>query len=196
MLKFEEVKKKYHKNQGLKNVSITIIPENFYLFVGENGSGKSTTIKLISHVIFHSHNDGKIENQFKKIIYLPDKRSYPKLLTVIKYLQYFLDKKIKNETLTAILHRYQLPNKRIGELSKGMLQKVGIIQTILSDGDLYIFDEPTDGLDTDSISLFKEDLKEMLEQKKTIIISTHNKGMYKEFKPKIYHFKQGSCYEK
>lgn len=196
MLQFEEVRKRYHKDQGIKNVNLTILPEHFYLFVGENGSGKSTTIKLIAQIIFHSSTEGKIENNFKKMIYLPDKRSYPKLLTVTRYLEYFLDRSIEPNQLKTILSRYSIPNKKIGGLSKGMLQKVGIIQTILSDGDLYIFDEPTDGLDSESISLFKEDIKKMLDEKKTIIISTHNKQMYKELKPKIYHFKQGNCYEK
>ena len=196
MLKLEEIRKNYHHEQGLKNVSLTILPENMYLFVGENGSGKSTTIKLISHVIFSTAKDGKIENQFKKIIYLPDKRSYPKLLTVKTYLQYFLEKKLSASTLDFYLNRYQLPNKKIGSLSKGMLQKLGIIQTLLSDGDLYLFDEPTDGLDVESIQTFKEDLGRMLKEKKTIVVSTHNKLIYKELKPIIYHFQKGVCHEK
>lgn len=196
MLKLEEIRKRYHHDQGLKNINLTVLPENIYLFVGENGSGKSTTIKLISHVIFHSQRDGKITNQFKKIVYLPDKRSYPRLLTVKTYLTYFLEKKMSSKLLDTWLEKYQIPNKKIGGLSKGMLQKLGIIQTLLSEGDLYLFDEPTDGLDTDSIHLFKEDLMNLLNQKKTIIVSTHNKQIYKELKPKIYHFNKGVCYEK
>ena len=77
-----------------------------------------------------------------------------------------------------------------------MLQKLGILQTILNDGDLYLLDEPTDGLDVHSIRLFKEDIYKLLEKKKTIIISTHNKTLYKDLKPRIYTFKEGIAYEK
>ena len=193
MLKLEEVKKNYHHDRGLVQVNLSIEPENLYLFVGENGSGKSTTIKLISHVIFNSSKDGKMINDFKRMIYLPDKRSYPKLLTVETYLKYYLPITPSDKELESWMNKYHLPNKKIGTLSKGMLQKVGILQTILNAGDLYLFDEPTDGLDTEAIHLFKEDIKELLSQKKTVIISTHNKLLYKELKPIIYHFKEGIC---
>lgn len=190
MLKLEDVKKSYHHDRGLIRANLIIEPETLSLFVGENGSGKSTTIKLISRVIFNSSREGKIMNDFKRMIYLPDKRSYPKLITVETYLRYYLS---TSADLNFWMNKYHLPNKKIGGLSKGMLQKLGILQTILSDGDLYLFDEPTDGLDKESIQMFKEDIKDLLKQKKTIIISTHNKLLYKELKPNIYHFKEGTC---
>ncbi|MDE7385286.1 MAG: ATP-binding cassette domain-containing protein [Anaeroplasmataceae bacterium] len=193
MLRLEEVKKSYHHDRGLACVNLSIKPESLYLFVGENGSGKSTTIKLISHVIFNSSKEGKIINDFKRMVYLPDKRSYPKLLTVETYLKYYLPVAPSDKELELWMKKYHLPNKKIGSLSKGMLQKLGILQTILNAGDLYLFDEPTDGLDVDSIQLFKKDIKELLCQKKTIIISTHNKLLYKDLKPTIYRFKEGIC---
>ncbi|MDE7264437.1 MAG: ATP-binding cassette domain-containing protein [Anaeroplasmataceae bacterium] len=196
MLKLSEIRKRYHKDNGIVKVNLTIEPNHLYLFIGENGSGKSTTIKLISKVIFHSKNDGFIMNHFHKMVYLPDKRAYPKLLRVKTYLRYFLDKSLKEEQIAFYMNRYHLPNKAIGALSKGMLQKLGILQTILLDGDLYLFDEPTDGLDGDSIRIFKEDVKGMLNENKTIIISTHNQTIFKDLKPMIYRFKEGICCEK
>lgn len=193
MLKLEDVKKEYRGHRGITQVNITIEPGHLYLFVGENGSGKSTTIKLISRVIFKHPSNGKIINDFKRIIYLPDKRSYPKLLTVETYLNYYLG---SNKFYPEYLKRYSLPNQTIGSLSKGMIQKLGILQAILSTGDLYLLDEPTDGLDTSSIQLFKEDLKKMISEKKTIIISTHNRLIYRDLSPITYTFKEGICHEK
>ncbi len=190
MLKLEEVRKNYHKDRGLISANLTIENNKLYLFVGENGSGKSTTIKLISKVIFNTFHDGTIKNDFKKIIYLPDKRSYPKLLNVRTYLRYYL---LNDKKIDKYIEKYHLPNKKIGGLSKGMLQKVGIIQTILCDGDLYLFDEPTDGLDNDSVKIFKEDILKLLNDNKTIIISTHNKKIYNDLSPCIYYFKDGIC---
>ena len=193
MLKFMDVAKKYYSVYALKGVNLTIIPNNLYLFIGENGSGKSTTIKLISKVIFT--NDYKtFENDFKEIIYLPDKRNYPKLLTTLVFLKYYID--IDENIIIKYMEKYNLQNKRIGSLSKGNIQKLGIIQILLSKGDLYLFDEPIDGLDKESIKLFVEDLKELLSKNKTIIISTHNKNVYKELNPIIYKFNNGVCNEK
>ena len=92
--------------------------------------------------------------------------------------------------------KYELPNKNISALSKGNMQKVGIIQMVLSEGDLYLFDEPTDGLDNISVELFVDDLKKLLEKGKTIIISTHKKSVYASLKPIVYKFEAGVCNEK
>ncbi len=192
----KDISKNYHKARGITKVTLTIEEGNLYLFVGENGSGKSTTIKVISKVIFPDTLKGFILNEFKQMIYLPDKRNYPKLLKTSQFLQYYLGKEYQRETTRKMMLRYQIPNQIIGTLSKGMIQKLGIIQCLLSKGDLYLFDEPTDGLDTTSIQLFKEDLKNLLIQKKTIIISTHSKGIYKELAHKVFQFKEGICNEK
>lgn len=193
MLELNEVQKNYHKDKGLKNVNICIQKGTLNLFVGRNGSGKSTTLKLIGHVIFHRKNQGSMINQFKKMIYLPDKRTYPKLLKVSTFLKYFLEIDIDSKKMKYYLDRYQIPDKPIGGLSKGMLQKLGILQTLLNEGDLYLLDEPTDGLDTASIQLFKEDLLFLLRMDKTIIISTHNRSLFRDLKPTVFTFKEGVC---
>ena len=196
MLKLEEIRKSYHHNRGPLQVNLSIHPGQFYLFVGENGSGKSTTIKLISKVIFNGKKDGRMYNDFKQMIFLADKRSYPKLLTPRVYLNYYLATKTPTSKIQEYLERYQIPNRRIGSFSKGMLQKLGIVQTLLSVGDCYLLDEPTDGLDVESIRLFKEDIRGLVEENKSVIISTHNKKIYKELNPHIYTFKEGICNEK
>lgn len=196
MLKLEEVRKNYHHNRGLLQVNLSIQPGQFYLFVGENGSGKSTTIKLIAKVIFNNKKDGRMYNDFQQMVFLADKRSYPKLLTPQVYLNYYLATKLPTSKIQEVLERYQIPNRRIGSFSKGMLQKLGIVQTLLSEGDCYLLDEPTDGLDVLSIGLFKEDIGRLVEENKTVIISTHNKKIYKELNPMVYTFKEGICNEK
>lgn len=66
-----DISKNYHKARGITKVTLTIEEGNLYLFVGENGSGKSTTIKVISKVIFPDTLKGFILNEFKQMIYLP-----------------------------------------------------------------------------------------------------------------------------
>ena len=193
MLKLQEIKKLYSSHSGITKVSLTLFPGKLYLFLGKNGSGKSTTIKLISKIIFHHPKDGIMENTFQKVIYLPDKRSYPKLLETKTFLQYYLGSESSIKAIETAMEEYQLPNKPIGALSKGMLQKLGILQAILSQGDLYLLDEPTDGLDQDSIKRLKLSLTQMLEAGKTIVISTHSRQLFKEIKPIYITFKDGIC---
>ena len=102
----------------------------------------------------------------------------------------------RHKAIKEYLLKYELPNKQIGALSKGNIQKLGILQVILSDGDLYLLDEPTDGLDKKSIDTFILDIKQLLINNKTIIISTHKKSIYNELKPVVYKFESGVCNEK
>ena len=78
MLKLKEIRKAYPHNRGIVQVSLTINAEQLYLFVGENGSGKSTTIKLISRVIFHKREEGELQNTFKRIKKNQQKTKKPK----------------------------------------------------------------------------------------------------------------------
>ena len=195
MLRLTDVSKRYKNHFALKNVNINIEKGKLYLFVGENGSGKSTTIKLISKVIFN--NSGVIiENNFEKIVYLPDKCSYPNLLNVKTYLSMYLSKSTNINKIEEKMKEYHLENKMIASLSKGMLQKLGILQIILSTADLYIFDEPLNGLDKVSTQKFKSDIKKLIENEKTVIISTHSRMLFRDLTPNIIKFKGGLVNEK
>ena len=194
MLKFSDVSKRYKSKYAVKSININLEKGKAYLFLGENGSGKSTTIKLISKIIYTKEYN-IFENTFDKIMYLPDKRSYPKTLSSFEFLRYYLTN-IEDRKIYEYMERYGLANKLIGSLSKGNMQKIGIIQMVLSEGDLYAFDEPTDGLDTQSINLFIDDLEVLVSKGKTIVISTHKKTLYSDLKPIIYKFNEGVCNEK
>lgn len=197
MLKMHEVTKQYqHHARGVTGISLEVEQGTCCLLVGENGSGKSTTIKLISRIIFHRSYQGEIINQFKQMVYMPDKRAYPMLLKIGTYLKYYFHRKYTKEEIREMLIRYHLKNQVFGSLSKGMLQKVGIIQTVYSQGDLYLLDEPQEGLDKEAVKLLNEDLKRLIQNGKSIIISTHHEQSYKELNPKIYNFKGGTCYER
>ena len=195
MLRLTDVSKRYKNHFALKNININIEKGKLYLFVGENGSGKSTTIKLISKVIFNN-SGGIIENNFEKIVYLPDKCSYPNLLNVKTYLSMYLYKSTYINKIEEKMKEYHLENKMIASLSKGMLQKLGILQIILSNADLYIFDEPLNGLDKVSTQKFKSDIKKLIENEKTVIISTHSRMLFRDLTPNIIKFKGGLVNEK
>ena len=95
-----------------------------------------------------------------------------------------------------LVSKFQIPNKRIGELSKGNQQKLGLLQILDYEADCYILDEPLDGLDDYAKKLFKEILKEKLENNKIIILSLHNKSIFNDLSPTILDIKEGRINEK
>ena len=94
------------------------------------------------------------------------------------------------------MEEHKIPNKKIKELSKGNLQKIGLLQTFIKDTDCYIFDEPLDGLDDFAKKLFKEMIIKKLNDKKILIISMHNKNSLLDLKPNIFVMKGGDIFEK
>lgn len=168
MLKLTNITKKYKDNIILNDINIDFSNPGLYLLRGINGSGKSTIIKLLAGIIFKSN--GKLEKNIN-ISYLPDKFIMPKLMTVKNYVIEITNKDIYKE----LIDYYQLPlNKRIGDLSKGNLQKLGLLQLFYNDSDCYLLDEPLDGLDDYAKNLFKEKIKEKLNLNKIIIMSLHD----------------------
>ncbi len=190
MIRLVNVQKKYSGNYVLDNVTIDIDKSGLYIFHGINGSGKSTIIKLLTGIIYKTSGDLKVDST---ISYLPDKFLFPKLMKVKSYLSLVLERKSKIDELIA---KYQIPNKRIGDLSKGNLQKLGLLQILEYDADCYILDEPIDGLDDFAKKLLKEVIKDKIKMNKIIIMSLHNKTFFNDLNPKIFDVKEGRLNEK
>jgi len=188
MLKVVDLEKKYKNHVVFQSVTIDFSNPNLYILQGINGSGKSTLLKVISGIVYKTN--GNIYNDLK-ISYLPDKYNMPKLMKAKLYLKQIFKLNNSKYNLDELISMYQIPNKRIGELSKGNLGKVGIISALYTDFDCYILDEPLDGLDENSKHLLKEKIIELINDKKIIILSLHNKSLFNELKPIIIDVKDG-----
>ncbi len=150
--------------------------------LGPNGSGKTTLIKLISgiikptrgEVLTFGENPWKM-NIKKKISYLPEKPVFPKNATVEELTKYIAKARgIPIETLVDSLSYFEIfdMNRKIGALSAGMTQKIGLAYTLSSDQDLIILDEPTANLDP----VWRKKVLNLIKQKgkdSTILFSTH-----------------------
>lgn len=194
MLDLITVEKKYKDHLVFSNVTLHFEEGKLYILMGINGSGKSTILKLMAGIIY------KTSGTYIKsgmVSYLPDKFSFPKLMKVKNYLMevlyYYSDKKSIYERL---ISEYQIPNKRIGDLSKGNQQKLGILQIFAYPADIYLLDEPLDGLDDMAKRLLKEKIKEKLSNNKIVILSLHNKTFFNDLKPNIVEVKEGVILEK
>lgn len=175
--RIENIFKKYKKNYVLKRFNYEF-NNGLYLFIGINGSGKSTTLKIISKLINPTNNNYKISNG--KVAYLCEKFELgnQKVLKFLKSVKQFnkSNLKIKEE-----VKKWNIPNKYIANLSKGNKQKCGILMMMLANADIYLFDEPTDALDQKSIGLFTTFIHDLVDKNKTVLIATHEKEYFKDF---------------
>ena len=187
-IKVFNVVKEYGKQRALDDVSFEVLSGSVVGFLGPNGAGKSTMMKIISGFIPQTAgvvevNGINIENQEqdirKYIGYLPESNPLYTDLYVKEYLTfvaniYKLGKNTKKRVselidLTGIGHEQ---NKKIGSLSKGYRQRVGLAQALIHNPSVLILDEPTSGLDPNQILEIRKLIKD-IGQEKTVLLSTH-----------------------
>lgn len=180
--------KTYKDTEAVSHVNMTIYKGDIYGFIGRNGSGKSTTLKMITGIIFPSKGDiklfGESRNKFssRRIGSLIENAGlYPNLSAYdnmeIKAIAMGLkDKKMIEELLT-LVHLNSKSKKVVNKFSLGMKQRLGIAMALLGNPDLLILDEPINGLDPEGIREIREVIQYLNKTKKmTIIISSHILG--------------------
>ena len=187
MLKVENVTKYYDDFKAVDNLSFSVKPGEIFGLLGINGSGKTTTFRMIMGLL--DPTEGRITLDDKKIDYsvtdtigfLTEERSLLTKLTVKEQcLFYGALKGMKDEEILermdVLLDKFGVPEykeKKIKELSKGNQQKIQFITAILNNPKLLILDEPFSGLDPFNVELFKREIVEMSESGSTIIFSSH-----------------------
>lgn len=174
----------FKKNIVFEKINLTLNSDKIYFLIGPNGSGKSTLIKCILNLIDYK---GEILISSNKIAYSPEKLIMPDYLTVNQFLKTLLTAKHqKEENIQKKISHYldyfdikKYENTNLVKLSKGTKQKINLLQAILEQADIYIFDEPLSGLDTESKKTFKQIIYDLKKQDKLIIISTHHLDDYR-----------------
>jgi len=181
------VTKSYDKQQALTDVSFTLNKGEIVGFLGPNGAGKSTLMKIIT--CYLQQDSGKIQvcnldiqeqdlQAKAKIGYLPEHNPLYTDMYVKEYLSYvggiYKVKNLKNRIAEIILQIGLSPekSKKIGELSKGYRQRVGLAAALLHNPEVLILDEPTTGLDPNQLVEIRNLIKEVGKDK-TVLLSTH-----------------------
>ena len=176
-------------SRGVEGLSLEIPAGEAFGLVGLNGSGKTTTFKLALGLL--RPGKGRIAVLGKSPLdpaaqaatgYLPELPYFYSFLTPRETLRFYgrlsglggakLDSRI-DETLT-IVRLADCADRKIGELSKGLVQRVGLAQAVLHDPQLLILDEPVSGLDPLAIKEFRDTLRALNEAGKTVLISSHS----------------------
>jgi len=179
------VSKSYGEQKALDNVSFSISKGEIVGFLGPNGAGKSTLMKILTTYI--SADEGKalvndndvIENSKevqKAVGYLPEHNPLYLDLYIREYLTFNADvyktPKSRIEEVITLTGLTPESNKKIGELSKGYRQRVGLACALLHDPEVLILDEPTTGLDPNQLVEIRELIKN-IGKNKTVFLSTH-----------------------
>lgn len=180
--------KKLSKVQALNSVSFSVGKGEVFGFLGPNGAGKSTTIKCLMGLIQPTSGSatimgGPVGNALSrmKVGFLPENPAFYDYLTAEEYLHFVgkvfampaaLLSQRSDETLK-LLDLWDARKRPMRGYSKGMIQRVGLAQTLIHDPDLYILDEPMSGLDPIGRSLVKEVILDLKQRGKSVFFSTH-----------------------
>lgn len=185
----ENVTKRFGAQRAVDNVSFQVRTGEILGFLGPNGAGKSTTMRAIT--CFLAPNEGEIkiggysihehQEEIKKIIgYLPESNPLYQDMPVIDYLKFIaelhgIEKSKIPSRILEMVHTCGLEgekHKKIGELSKGYKQRVGLAQALIHDPKVLVLDEPTSGLDPNQIIEIRELIRE-IGREKTVLLSSH-----------------------
>lgn len=183
----ENLGKSYGPQKAVDNLSFKVGSGQILGFLGPNGAGKSTTMKIVSGYISPTSGTAKVcghdiiedtEKAKSHIGYLPENNPLYLDMYVKEYLHFVAGlHKLQKQTarISKVIEQTGLgreSHKKIGALSKGYKQRVGIAQAIMHDPDILILDEPTSGLDMNQLVDIRKLIIE-LGQAKTVILSTH-----------------------
>jgi len=180
MLRVKNLTKRYGDFVALGDLSFSLDGEILGI-IGENGAGKTTLLKILAGLLEPTSGEINLfgreflknkERMKRRLGYLPEYDSLYENMAVEEYLSFFaLLYGVKKDGIKDWMKMFNLPNRQISELSKGMKRKVSIARSLLHDPEMLIYDEPMGGLDP-SMSLYIS--KFMKEIGKPILFSAHN----------------------
>jgi ABC-2 type transport system ATP-binding protein len=190
MIEVENLTKLYGKFKALDGLNLEIDENEVFGFLGPNGAGKTTTINLMMGMLQPTSGSIKIAGidvarnplEIKKLCgYLPENVGFYDHMTAKQNLLYFSEfYNIPGHEATAIIEELlelvgiaDVADKKVGEFSKGMKQRLGMAQALLNDPKVIFLDEPTSGLDPQGAADFKKIIKDMKKEGKTIFFSSH-----------------------
>lgn len=191
MIEARALTKRFNDFTAVDSVSLTVGPGELLALLGPNGAGKTTTVRMLSAILRPTMGSASV-NGYDVVTEAEQVRRHIGLLTEqpglytrssgMEYVTFYgrlygmTDSEIQHRAL-ALFDRFNMPNtvhRRLGEYSKGMRQKVGIIRAMLHDPDVLLLDEPTSAMDPHSAKLVRDAVLELRDDRRAIIVCTHN----------------------
>ena len=187
-VEIQNVTKTFGKTRAVDELSLTVPTGAVYGFIGPNGSGKTTTLRMIMGIIYPDSGSGPIQVLDQEVFgaargrvgYLPEERGLYKKMKVRDVLRFCAELKGRRDCKGDIaewLDRLGLGDwagKKVEALSKGMAQKVQFIASVVARPELLILDEPFTGLDPVNAEVIKDAVLDIKRSGTTVIFSTHD----------------------
>jgi ABC-2 type transport system ATP-binding protein len=204
-IELRQVSKRFGAVTAVDDLTLDVPQGSIYGFIGPNGSGKTTTIRMIMNILLpdqgailvlgrESHSSVRDD-----VGYLPEERGLYKRMTVRRVLRYYGQLKGRavvdlDPLITHWLERLQLASwadQRVQTLSKGMSQKVQFISAIVSNPKLLILDEPFSGLDPVNADALRDAVLEIRRRGTTVVFSTHDMSAAERMCDRIFMIFKG-----
>lgn len=203
IIELEKITKTFGTVVAVNELSLSVPKGSIYGFIGPNGSGKTTTIRMIMKIFYpdagtirvngKQHNGQRLEN----VGYLPEDRGLYKKMKVHDVLMFHGELSGGTDLKTRIAHWLDLLDlqeyalKKVETLSKGMRQKLQFIATILTEPEIIILDEPFSGLDPVNAEILRDAILDLQQKGSTIIFSTHDMHMAEKMCNNIFMIYKG-----
>jgi ABC-2 type transport system ATP-binding protein len=204
-IRLSNVTKRFNGTTAVDGLTLAVPSGSIYGFIGPNGSGKTTTLRMIMHILLP--DEGQIEvlgspdtaAARDRVSYLPEERGLYKRMPVRRLLRYYgrlkgrtiaeLDPQI--EDWLARLGMQTWADRKVEALSKGMSQKVQFVAAVISQPSLLILDEPFSGLDPVNAEALKDAVLETRRRGTTVVFSTHDMATAEKMCDRIFMIFRG-----
>ena len=203
ILEFINVEKSFGAKKVLKGVNFTAKSGVANGYLGRNGSGKTTSFRILLDIFKPDKGqillDGKkLDHKKVKIGYLPEERGMYDGVGLVDQLTYFgmlkgMKKKSAQTEAKKWLEYFDLKDDKqaLKTLSKGNAQKIQIIQSVMNDPDILVFDEPFSGLDPVNVSKLKEIINNFIKRDKLVLFSSHQMPVVETFCEDVHILEKG-----
>ena len=190
MIECRDLTKKYNELFAVDRLTLRLEQGDVYGFIGPNGSGKTTTMRMLATLLNPSWGEATVcgysiytgAKQIRRLIgYMPDFFGVYDDMKVTEYLEFFaaayrIDGPARRRRVEQVLDYVDLGYKRdalVTSLSRGMTQRLGLARTLLHDPQVLLLDEPASGLDPRARIEMRELIKRLRRENKTIMVSSH-----------------------
>jgi ABC-2 type transport system ATP-binding protein len=204
-IEIRDVTKRFAEHTAVNHLSLAVPEGSIYGFIGPNGSGKTTTIRMMMNIILPDVGSIRILDRPSssaardQVGYLPEERGLYKKMSVRRVLRYY--GRLKGRSAAELdpviaewLARFGLAewaDKRVDQLSKGMAQKVQFLSAIVARPRLLILDEPFSGLDPVNAETLRDAVLELRRAGATVVFSTHDMGAAERLCDRIFMIFRG-----
>ncbi len=191
MIETHALTKQFENFTAVDDVSLTVRPGEVLALLGPNGAGKTTTVRMLTSILkptsgwarIAGHDVAKAPDAVRRNVgVLTEHHGLYYRMKSEEYLDFFgelygLPKAVRRERAAQLLDRFEMrfaADRRLGEYSKGMRQKLALIRSMLHDPPVLLLDEPTSAMDPQSAKLVRDAITQLRSEQRAIILCTHN----------------------